>query len=82
MSEPQVLTGAQIRMAKAALGWSNTNLVDKTGLHRNTIHKAEKGEARESTYKHLRMAFEVAGIEFISEGAASMKGGAGVRLKK
>ena len=82
MSESHTLTGAQVRMARAALGWSNADLVEKTGLHRNTIYKAEKDASRESTRKLLRMTFEAAGIEFIADGEASVHGGAGMRLRK
>lgn len=73
-----VLTVEQIRMAKAALGWSNPMLAEMTGLHRNTLNRAENGEAKRSTLELLRRVFEGAGILFIAENGE----GAGVRLKK
>lgn len=72
------LTPDQIRMAKAALGWSNPTLAEKTGLHRNTLNRAENGEAKQSTLNLLRHVFEAAGLEFIPENG----GGAGVRFKE
>jgi transcriptional regulator with XRE-family HTH domain len=72
-----VLTVEQIRMAKAALGWSNPMLADMTGLHRNTLNRAENGEAKRPTLELLRRVFEEAGLEFIPANG----GGAGVRLR-
>lgn len=72
------LTVEQIRMAKAALGWSNPMLAEKTGLHRNTINRAENGEAKRATLELLRHVFEAAGLEFIPENG----GGAGIRFRK
>ncbi|SFV14624.1 Helix-turn-helix [Methylobacterium sp. 174MFSha1.1] len=74
---PPLLTVEQIRMAKAALGWSNPTLAEKTGLHRNTLNRAENGEAKRSTLELLRRVFEEAGIEFIPENG----GGAGIRFR-
>lgn len=73
-----VLTVEQIRMAKAALGWSNPTLAEKTGLHRNTLNRAENGEAKRATLELLRHVFEAGGLEFIPENG----GGAGIRFKE
>ncbi|CAO4137945.1 helix-turn-helix domain-containing protein [Methylorubrum extorquens] len=72
-----VLTVEQIRMAKAALGWSNPMMAEMTGLHRNTLNRAENGEAKRSTLELLRRVFEQAGLEFIPANG----GGPGVRLR-
>ena len=77
MSKVSLITGVQIKMAKAALGWSNVDLAEKTGLHRNTINKAENDDARDATFALLKVTFEAAGIEFTS----SNGGSPGVRLK-
>lgn len=77
MSE-SALTGSQFRMAKAALNLSNPQVAEMTGLHRNTLNKADKGEATNATWALLRLTFEQAGLEFIPENG----GGAGVRMKK
>ena len=53
-----MITPEQIRMAKAALGWSNTDLANLAGLHKNTINNAENGRAKESTFLLLKMLFE------------------------
>lgn len=62
-----MITDIQIRMAKAALKWSNTDLAAKTGLHKNTLNKAENGEARPATLALIRAKFEEAGLSFPSE---------------
>ena len=72
------MTGDQFRMAKAALNLSNPQVAEMTGLHRNTLNKADKGDATNATWALLRLTFEQAGLEFIPENG----GGAGVRLKK
>ena len=69
------ITAAQVRMAKAALGLSNPQLAAETGLHRNTLNRAEKGEGRLATFDHLRRYFEAEGVVFIPENG----GPAGVR---
>ena len=78
VGQPSPLTVEQIRMAKAALGWSNPMLAEKTGLHRNTLNRAENGEAKRSTLELLRHVFEAAGLEFIPENG----GGAGIRFRE
>ena len=42
-AEGAPLTAAQFRMAKAALGLSNPDVARLTGLHRNTLNKADRG---------------------------------------
>ena len=73
-----VLTVEQIKMAKAALGWSNPMIAEKTGLHRNTLNRAENGEGKRSTLELLKHVFEAAGVEFIPANG----GGAGVRMRQ
>lgn len=72
------MTPEQFKMAKAALGLSNPELADLTGLHRNTLNKLDKGEGKESTNKLVQLTLEAQGIEFIPENG----GGPGVRLAK
>ncbi|WP_235918910.1 helix-turn-helix domain-containing protein [Aureimonas psammosilenae] len=76
--EQPVLTVEQIRMAKAALGWSNPTLAEKTGLHRNTLNRAENGTATRGTLETLRAEFEKAGVTFIPKNG----GPAGVRFQE
>jgi transcriptional regulator with XRE-family HTH domain len=67
-------------MAKAALGLSNPELAEMTGLHRNTLNKVDKGEGKDSTIQHLRLALEAEGIQFLEAGATA--DGVGVALKR
>ncbi|MBE7186518.1 MAG: helix-turn-helix transcriptional regulator [Methylobacterium mesophilicum] len=73
-----VLTVEQIRMAKAALNWSNPMLAEKTGLHRNTINRAENGTATRGTLETLKTEFEKAGVTFVPRNGAP----AGVRFQE
>lgn len=59
-----MITGAQIRMAKAALKLSNTDLSNIVGLHKNTLNKAENDEGRPATFALLKQTFEAHGIRF------------------
>lgn len=74
------MTPEQFKMAKAALGLSNPELAETTGLHRNTLNKVDKGEGKESTIQHLRLALEAMGVEFLESGQVAA--GPGVALTK
>lgn len=69
----------QFKMAKAALGLSNPELAEHTGLHRNTLNKLDKGEGKASTVQHVRLALEGMGIQFLETGDISC--GFGVALQ-
>ncbi len=71
MIEPE-----QIRMAKAALNWSNSDLAKATGLHKNTLNSAERGKATKATLALIKVTLEQYVI-FLPENG----GGPGVRLK-
>ena len=63
-----VMTSAQLRMARAALGWTVRELGDRAGVHRNTVTRLEggaEGEAR--TLADIQRVLEAAGIEFVAE---------------
>ena len=76
-----MLTGGQIRAARAFLNWSGADLAERVGLSRNTIAKIEQNETipsiRLQTMLDLKRTFEDAGIEFIG----TPDDGPGVRLK-
>jgi predicted transcriptional regulator len=75
-----VITGRQIRAARALLGWSREKLCQETGMSWSTLARLEQGGAdpRVSTVEAVQAALEHAGIEFISgEGK-----GEGVRLTR
>ena len=74
-------TVAQLRAARALLGWSQTELASRAGLSLPTVKRVEgdfgPSVTQESRAK-LERALESAGVEFINENG----GGPGVRLKK
>lgn len=64
-----MITGSQIRAARAAISMSGAELAEKSGISLRTVTKieAENGlpDARISTITKLIIVFESAGIEFI-----------------
>jgi transcriptional regulator with XRE-family HTH domain len=73
------LTGAQCRMARAALDLGVRELAGAAAVSTNTITRLERGESlHPRTAAVIRAALEAAGVEFIAENG----GGPGVRLKK
>lgn len=80
-----MLTGPQIRAARALLGWTTQRLADASGVHYTTLSKAEQAEGvpnvRATTLAAVQQAFEAAGVQFISHGEYRGHGGPGVRLR-
>ena len=74
-----MVTSAQIRAARALLNWTVRDLADRSGVHRNTVTRAET-DATGPGYatSAIQACIEAAGVEFIPENG----GGAGVRLRK
>jgi predicted transcriptional regulator len=74
------LSIAQIKAARALLGWSQDELAKRSGVSQPTIARLEAagGElgGRAETGEKIRRALEKAGIEFTNGGTP------GVRLKK
>jgi len=64
-----MLTGAQIRAARAALGWTVVVLAEKAGVASKTILRLEEVDgvppSRSSTLMDVQSALEAAGIEFL-----------------
>jgi transcriptional regulator with XRE-family HTH domain len=80
MSTPQkMLIGPQIRAARALLGWSATELSQRSAVSLRTIQRAELTATSMTVANDLaiRRALEAAGVEFITENG----GGPGVRLR-
>ena len=76
-----MITAAQVKAARALLGWSQTDLATKTGLGIATVKRLElstrlRGAA--TTLWKVQTALEEAGIEFLP---GSDESGPGVRLK-
>lgn len=80
-----MITAAQLRAARALLGIDQKRLAEISGLSTPTIQRMEASEAmirgNVDSLMKLVGALEAAGVELIGEGAASPRGGRGVRLK-
>ncbi len=79
-----MLTPAQIRAARALLGWKQADLAERAGISEVSIKNIERGatDARASTLGKVQAAIEEAGIEIIPSDGASISGGPGVRVRK
>jgi transcriptional regulator with XRE-family HTH domain len=64
-----MITGPQIRSARAALGWSVQELADRAGVSTKTIMRMESvagvPQSRTKTLLDIRAALEAEGIEFV-----------------
>src|SRR5262249_47496621 len=80
-----MITGAQMRAARALLGIDQRELAQRSGLSLPTIQRMEAsdGVVRGNVDSLMKLveALAAAGIELISEGAASHSGGRGGRLQ-
>jgi transcriptional regulator with XRE-family HTH domain len=70
-----MITGRQVRAARALLDWDSATLADKAGLTRQTVSRIESDvvQPQEGTLARLMQAFGEGGIEFTDN--------SGVRLK-
>jgi transcriptional regulator with XRE-family HTH domain len=75
-----MLTGIQIRAARAVLQWSAAETAKRAGVERKTVERLEQVEgvplSRTKTLGDLQQAFEAAGVEFVG----TAEEGPGVRL--
>lgn len=70
-------------MARAALGWSLSDLAVHASMGRATVARFESGEAMHpDTIEKLRATFEAKGLLLLADGVKSSVGGTGVRLPK
>jgi DNA-binding XRE family transcriptional regulator len=78
-----VITSGQIKAARALLGWTQVQLAEAAGIGEISVKNIERGvtDARASTLTKIQAAFEKAGVQFIADGAPSLEGGVGLRLK-
>lgn len=69
------ITTAQMRGARGLLNWSQSELSKRTNISTTSIGNIEAGntQARETTLKIIRHAFENAGIEFIGTEGIRMR---------
>ena len=77
-----MLVCAQIKMARAALGWNISELASEASVSISTVKRAETPEgfskATAANLKLIKQTLEQAGVEFIG----SEDDGPGVRLWK
>jgi len=80
-----VITAAQLRAARALLAIDQRRLAELSGLSVPTIQRMETSEGtirgNVDSLMKLVAALDIAGIELIGDGATSVSGGRGVRLK-
>lgn len=80
-----MMTGAQLRAARALLGVDQKTLAEMAGVSVPTVQRMESsaGNVRGVIESLTRIveALDRAGVELIGEGAPSPQGGRGVRLK-
>jgi transcriptional regulator with XRE-family HTH domain len=81
-----MLTAPQLRAARALLGIDQRTLAEKSGLSLPTIQRMEASDGvirgNVDSLMKLVAALDSAGIELISDNAASSGGGRGVRLRE
>ena len=81
----RMITAAQMRAARALLGLDQRELAELSGLSLPTIQRMEAsdGVVRGNVDSLMKLVDALAanGIELIGEGAASSRGGRGVRLR-
>ncbi len=81
-----MITAPQLRAARALLGIDQRQLAELTGLSVPTIQRMEAsgGVIRGNVDSLMKLiaGLEAAGIELIGEGAESLGGGRGVRLRE
>ena len=80
-----MMTAAQLRAARALVGIDQRQLAERAGVSLPTIQRMEASEGNVrgvvDTLTKVIEALDDLGVELIGEGAASMGGGRGVRLK-
>lgn len=82
MLQAAMLTAAQIRAARAMLGWKQTDLAKAADISEMSVKNIERGatDPRVSTMDAIQKALEKGGVLFLDPGQ-TRDGGAGVRLK-
>lgn len=77
-----MITPAQIRAARALIGWKQSDLATASGVSEISIKNIERGatDARGSTLGAIQDAFLKSGVVFLDPGD-TRNGGHGVRLR-
>jgi transcriptional regulator with XRE-family HTH domain len=80
-----MITALQLRAARALLGLDQKQIADLAGLSVPTIQRMEASDGvirgNVDSLTKLLAALDAAGVELIGDGAASLSGSRGVRLK-
>jgi len=78
-----MITAAQIRAARALIGWKQTDLAVASGLSEMSIKNIERDatDPRASTLLKIQEALEAAGVVFLDPGV-HLDGGHGLRLRR
>jgi transcriptional regulator with XRE-family HTH domain len=80
----RMITGAQMRAARALLGWSASELADRARVAYATVQRAEAAVGIPHTQGHnlfrIQQALEAGGIVFLDPGE-NREGGAGIRFR-
>ncbi len=80
-----MITGSQMKAARALLAMDQRQLAAVSGLSLPTIQRMEacKGTVRGTVESLMKVvdALQQSGVELIAEGAVSQEGGRGVRLR-
>jgi transcriptional regulator with XRE-family HTH domain len=80
-----MLTGAQIRAARALVGWSATTLAERAGISYPTVQRAESTDGvpnmKTPNLLAIQRVLEETGVVFLDE-HENRDGGVGVRLRK
>jgi transcriptional regulator with XRE-family HTH domain len=80
-----MITAGQMRAARALLGIDQRQLAELSGVSLPTIQRMEASEGNVrgviDTLTKVIEAFDSAGVALIGDGAESLVGGRGVRLK-
>jgi transcriptional regulator with XRE-family HTH domain len=81
INDAAMIVPAQIRAARALLGWKQTDLATHSGVSVMSIKNIERGatDPRASTLTALQSALERGGVIFLETGS-TRDGGQGVRL--
>jgi transcriptional regulator with XRE-family HTH domain len=81
-----MITAVQMRAARAIAGLDQRALARLSGISVPTIQRMEASDGvvrgNVDSLTKLISAFDALGVELIGEGAASLDGGRGVRLKE
>jgi transcriptional regulator with XRE-family HTH domain len=80
-----MISASQLRAARALLGIDQRKIAELAGLSVPTIQRMEASDGvirgNVDSLMKLIAALDSAGVELIGEGASSVSGGRGVRLK-